>query len=252
MKEQKKLIIGRGIFAFIVFVCLGVIVVTEKSGEYLIPRAKEKMNSYLEEKYKDEQLYLENVTYKASTYKGKVLSIKNKNHYFYVYYTNKKITDTYKKDYLEGKNLLNYTENKLKKTIKEKVGITCNIEIITKLNTFTEKVQERIITEDNLLSLKFYNIKKELLIDSWTDKEILKEITNFIKNIKSQNITPKYYKITITNKKDITNSIEISNLTEGFLNEEYQYQIINAIINKSNEKLLKQKNITYKYLNEGE
>ena len=46
----------------------------------------------------------------------KVKNIKNKNHYFYIKYSNKKITDTYKEDYIQGKSLLNEIQKNLEKS----------------------------------------------------------------------------------------------------------------------------------------
>lgn len=251
MNKQKQLTVARGIFAFLVFIAFGVIIVTEKAGDLLIPRAKEKMETYLSENYSSIKgsLILNKVTYKNLKYKAKVTSKKNKNHFFYIYYSKRKTTDTYKKDYLKGNQLLKSIKINLNKEIKTKTNISTNVEIISDLDKYTKKVQERIITEENLSTLKFYYIKKELLIENWTTKEITQEITSLINSINSKNITPKYYEITITNKEDITESIKISNLTEKFLTNKYQEQIINDIINDSNSLILKQNKITYKYLN---
>ena len=117
MNKQKKLTLERGIFVFIVFVLLGVIVVTEKFGDVMTPKITKKINTYIEEKYKDLNLKTNDVTFKNTTYTMKVESKENKNHYFYIKYFNRKITDTYKKDYVEGKNLLAYIEKKIKTII---------------------------------------------------------------------------------------------------------------------------------------
>ena len=58
-------------------------------------------------------------------------------------------------------------------------------------------------------------------------------------------MTPKSYTITITNKNDITESIEIKNITK-----EVSKEIINDIINDEKSDLLKENKITYKYLNQ--
>lgn len=251
MNKQKQLTIARGIFAFIVFVAFGVIVVTEKAGGILIPKAKEKIETYLSINYGSikDNLIIKNVTYKNSKYQAKVISKKNKNHFFYVFYSNKKMTDTYKEDYQDGAQLFKKIKNNLNTEIKNKTNISVNTEIISNLNDYTEKVQERIIKEENLSNLKFFYLKKELVIENWTTKAITQEIISLINTINSKNITPKYYEITITNKKDITESIEISNLTEEFLTNKYQEQIISDIINNSNSLILKQNKITYKDLN---
>lgn len=251
MNKQKQLTIARGIFAFLVFVAFGVIVVTEKAGGILIPKAKEKINTYLRDNYSSikDSLTISNVTYENAKYKAKVTSKKNKNHFFYIFYSKRKMTDTYEKDYLDGNQLFKNIKKNLETEIKNKTNLSLEVETISNLNEYTEKVQERIIKEENLSCLKFYYLKKELLIENWNALSISKEITTLINSIYSKNFTPKYYEITITNKKDITESIEISNLTEEFLTNKYQEQIINDIINNSNSLILKQNKITYKYLN---
>ena len=243
MNKQKKLTLQRGIFVFIVFVALGVIVVTEKFGNIMIPKVTKKLNTYIEENYKDLNLNTNEVTYKNTTYTMKVESKENKHHYFYINYYNKQITDTYKKDYIEGKNLLNYIKKKLKKDINTKTNINCDVEITSTLDKYTNIVREKIIKEDNLLELKFYIIKKELIIDKWDEETITNKINNFLSNF--TDITPKSYTITVTNKDDITESIEIKNITK-----EVSKEIINDIIKDEKSDLLKENKITYKYLNQ--
>ena len=69
------------------------------------------------------------------------------------------------------------------------------------------------------------------------------------REISSHNITPKYYKFIITNKNDITESFEISNITKDFLSNPYNNHIINDILNNNNSNIIKENNIKYKYLN---
>lgn len=249
MDKQKKLVFERSIFVFIICVIFGVIIVTEKMGGLLIPKVTKKMNTYIEEKYNKEEFKYSPVTYKNTTYTMKVSSKDNKNHYFYVKYFGKKLSDTYKKDYKEGKKLLDYLKDKLKKDIMKKTSTSCDIEITSTLDEYTNIVRERIIKEDNLLELKFYKIKKELIITDWNKENITLEITNLINNYKENNITPKSYTIIITNKKDITKSIEIKNITEEFIDNSSNKEIINDIINDEKSDLLKNNKITYKYLN---
>lgn len=251
MKKQNNLLIARTIFYLIVFVSLGLIVVNEKSSSLLMPKIKKEIDTYIKNNYSsiENSLNIDKIEYKNSTYSVKATSKDNKNHYFYIYYTKKKITDTYKKDYLNGTNLFSNLEKKLKKEINEKTSTDCNIEILSTLDNYTTKVQERILNEEDLLSLKFYIIKEELIIDNWSSKEITKAINSFLTKINSKNIIPKYYEIIITNKNDITESIKISNLTADFITNPYQEQIINDIINDNNSIILKQSKIEYEYLN---
>lgn len=242
MNKQKKLLLERGIFILIVFVLLGVIVITEKFGSIMIPQATKKIETYIENKYKKLNLKENKVIFKNTTYTMKVESKENKNHYFYINYYNRKITDTYKKDYLEGKNLLTHIKKKLKKEINNKTNTNCDIEITSTLDKYTDLVKEKIIKEDNLLELKFFIIKKELIIDKWDEEIITNKINNFLD--KFTGITPKSYTITITNQEDITESIEIKNITNKVSKE-----IISDIINNKKSDLLKENKITYKYLN---
>lgn len=242
MNKQKKLLLERGIFILIVFVLLGVIVITEKFGSIMIPQATKKIETYIENKYKELNLKENKVIFKNTTYTMKVESKENKNHYFYINYYNRKITDTYKKDYLEGKNLLTHIKKKLKKEINNKTNTNCDIEITSTLDKYTNLVKEKIIKEDNLLELKFFIIKKELIIDKWDEEIIANKINNFLD--KFTGITPKSYTITITNQEDITESIEIKNITNKVSKE-----IISDIINNKKSDLLKENKITYKYLN---
>ncbi|MBQ9018932.1 MAG: hypothetical protein IJ097_01300 [Bacilli bacterium] len=251
MNQQKKLIIERGIFTFILFIILGVIVVTEKMGGVLIPKVTKKMNTYIKDNYKQEKtnFIYDEVTYKNTTYKMKVKSKYNKYHYFYIYYYSKKITDTYKEDYLEGKNLLNHIKKTIKKDIKNKTNINCEVEMTSKLNDYTDIVKQRIIKEDNILELKVFKVKKEFIINEWNEESITNTINKYLNKFKDNNITPKSHTIIITNKEDITESIEIKNINEKFIDNSANKEIINDIINNKKSDLLKENKITYKYLN---
>lgn len=250
MKKQKQLLFARSIFIFIILVAFGVIIVTEKAGGILIPKANEKIKDYINTKYKNEKdnFKLGKTTFKNTTYTMKVTNKENKNHYFYINYSHKKTTDTYKKDYVEGKTLLTYIKKNLKRDIEKETSTSCEIIILNTLDKYTTIVQNKIIKEDNLKELKFYNLKKEIIIKNWNSKEISEKISNTITMYKENNITPKNYIIIITNKDDVTNSIEIT-LNEEFINNSSQEKIISDIINDNNSKLLKENKITYKYLN---
>lgn len=254
MNKQRRLLFARNVFLFIIFVCFGVIIVTEKSAGLLIPKVEDKMQNYIGDNYQDIQNSIKTsaVTYDKTIYKMKVSSSKNKNHYFYIYYSNKKLSDTYKKDYVEGQQLLNSIKNKLEDNIRKEINTSVNVSIIATLDKYTSRVQDRIIKEDNLQSLKFYTIEKELTIDNWNSKTITAEISNLIKKCQDNSITPKSYTIIITNSKDIAESIEISNLTDKFINNKNSEKIINDILNDNNSKLVKDNKIKYKYLNEEE
>ena len=65
----------------------------------------------------------------------------------------------------------------------------------------------------------------------------------------SQNITPKNYTITIINKENIKETIQINNLTTDLKDNSSKETIIDDIINDRNSKLLKENDITYDFTN---
>lgn len=246
--NKNILIIERGIFTLLIVTMLGLIVVNEKGGEIFSSKIQKKIDTYINENYSSIKNHIElsPIEYKNKIFTITIKSKENKNHTFSITYNKGNITDTYQTDYKEGKKLLTHIEEEIKNEIYNKTNIECSIHTTTTFDNYTEKIQERLLKEDNLIDLKIYYIEKELMIDNWNNESISKEITNFIESIDKYNIEPKYYKIIITNVKDITDSIEINNITTDFLNENNKKEIINDILN-NNE--LKNSKITFKYLN---
>ena len=249
MKKEKQLAFARGIFAFIVFVILGVIVVTEKFGNLKIPKIEKEIENYRKENNLiDEDLQEEEIIFKNATYSMKITSKQNKNLYFYITYSNHKIKDTYKKDYLEGKTLLTKIQKDMEKEINQKTNTTCKVHIISTLNNYTTKVQEQIIKEEKLIELNFYTLEKEVLVNEWKKEDITKKIIETINKYETKKINPKNYTLIITNKNKASESIKIMNLTTEFQNNDAKEEIISDIINDENTKLLKQNKITYEIL----
>ena len=89
MNKQRRLLFARNVFLFIIFVCFGVIIVTEKSSGLLIPKVKTKMEDYISANYAEIQddFKMGTVTYDKTVYKTKVSNIKNKDHFFWIYYS---------------------------------------------------------------------------------------------------------------------------------------------------------------------
>lgn len=251
MNKQKKLLLERSIFLFIISIAFTFIIISEKKEVIFLPKAQKKFNDYLESNYSSMKntITVSAPELKKDNFIVKITSKENKHHFFYLYYANHKVTDTYQKDYVEGNQLLHYIEKKLQKEIKNKTNLTCTIKTTSSLNKYTQLIKERIIKEDNLLDLKFYTIEKEIMIDNWTPQEITNKINNSINSFTKYNITPKNYSITITNNNDISQSIRIENITNVFSNNPQNTQIINDIINDNNSNIIKQNKITYQYLN---
>ena len=249
MKKQKKLLFARNIFFFFIIIIFTIIIMSEKKDTILIPKATKKITSYIENKYNKDDFKLGDVSYKNNKYTMKVSSKDNNNRFFYIYYTKAGITDSYQEDYIEGKSFLFILKKDLEKSIKSIVNTKVTVEIPTTLDQYTDAVRERILNEDNLLELKFYIIKEELFIKEWDPTEIEKQIELCITKYNNSNITPKSFTIIINNDNEITESIEINNLTTDFINNPSKIEIINDILNDNNSILLKTNKITYVYKN---
>ena len=245
MNKQTKLVLERSIFFTFIFICFGLIIINEKQDLFITKRVEKQLNDYIEKKYSKLNLEKSPIKYKNKVFSIKLTSKENKNYYFYVKYSNKKITDTYKEDYLKGKTFLKYIENKIKKEIIKKTSTQCTISINTSFDKMRDIIKERLLKEDDLIHLKIYNIEKELIIEKWNSKDITNNITNLINTYNGYNITPKHFQIRITNKEDITESITIKNIKNNFISIQNNEQIIKDILKNNNSQLLKQYEITY-------
>lgn len=251
MKQDKKLTLEMFLLFIIIFITFGTIVLTEKLAPYNIPKVDKKLNNYLKENYKEilDEVKINDTTYKNTVYKLKITHKENKNLYFYINYENKNISDTYKTDYLKGKTLLTKISKDIEKEIKSKTKKEVKVTITKNLNDFSNQVKKRLLEEENLLSLKIYTLNLEYEINEFNTENIINIIKIKTSSFEKQNITPKNFNITITDKNDITKSVEINNITTELVNSTSFNQIISDIINKEKSNILKENNITYQYLN---
>ena len=245
MNKQTKLVLERSIFFTFVFVCFGLIIINEKQDLFITKRVEKKLNDYIEKKYNKLNLDKSPIKYKNTTFTIKLSSKDNINYFFYVKYSNKKITDTYKDDYVKGKIFLKYIEKKLNKEIIKNTSTQCKISINTSFDKMRDIIKERLLNEEDLIHLKIYDIEKDLMIENWNSTEITDNINNLIYKFNENNITPKSFQIRITNKKDITESITIKNIKNNFISIQNNEQIIKDILKNNNTSLLKQYEITY-------
>ena len=171
MNKQRRLLYGQALFTILIMVSLTLIIINEKKNIILIPKIEKKIDSYIEENYNDlKNINKSKITIKNNKYIVKISSKKNKNLYFYITYSNNKITDTYKKDYLEGKTLLNKIEKNLEEDIFNKINIKSKVIIDNKLNNYTDQIKEKIIKED-IKEIKIYNIETSTNINKWNKND---------------------------------------------------------------------------------
>lgn len=249
MRQDKKLMLGMTILFLITFIFFGTLVTTEKLAPYYTDKIKERFENYIKENYKEENnnLKIGKISYKNQQYKAKVSNKNNKDLYFTITYQNKEITDTYKKDYLEGKTLLNELEKNLEEKIKENTDQSVTISIPLSLDKYTNKIQKNLIN-NNLENTKIYDI--EFTINSNIEiTSIVNKIEEIIAELSSMNIYPNHYNITINNKKS---KLTINNLTNNTIEKTTLTKIISDIITNNESDIIKTNNISYQYTNKGE
>lgn len=244
--NRNKLTYGMAFFFLISFTLLGFIVVEEKKVDIMMPKVEKKIDTYLKEHYVSikTELKKEKLIYdeKNKKFIQKITNHQNKNLYFYLSYQKKKIISTYKEDYQYGKTLLTHIEKNLEEQINDK---TIKVKINTPLNKMSQEVKEQLLKEKNLKNLKIYTIEKDLKVDFFTLPYILQAINQLSIEHKANQISPKNYTLTITNRSDITQSIKIENL---ILPNNYIKEIITGVL--TNDKTTETKyNIKYSYLN---
>lgn len=252
MKRQKRLTIEMTIFVFIISICFGIIVLTEKIAPYFSPKIDKKLNKYLKENYTSiiSELKIGNTNYKDTAYQLKISSTKNENLYFNLKYSDQKITDTYQEDYLEGKTLLSKLSSNAEKELSKKYNKEVKITILTTLNKFSDQIKKKIINEESITSLPIYSLETDLST-KWDKESISTEIITFHHKLLQDNITPKNYNLIIVDKNKINKSIKINNLTKEIIeNNEILPSIINDIINGNNSNILNENNITYEQIKE--
>lgn len=234
----------------IVILLLGLIIINEKKKDFLIPKIEKQITSYLEENYQNEtkDFTYSNLKRKNDSYTLKVKNSSNKNLYFIVIYKNNKITDTYKKDYLEGNTLNNYMSKKMNDKINSSINITKSnyikytISYNTKLNDCTNNVKEKLLSKDYNQPIYTINIETEYQ-DSIELKTILANILEYTNTL---NLRPKNYNITLNNEKNLTKSMNL------IIDNDIMVNSIDEVVQviMSNDKTLLQKyNIKLKYLN---
>lgn len=254
MNTKNSLTIGMGIFFIIVFLTFGTIVVNEKSKTIFLPKIDKKLDTYIQVKYKNiiKEININKTSYNDLTYiyEKKVTNKKNKNLYFFVNYKNKKISSSYKKDYVEGKSLLNYLEKSISNKIpKSKKYLNIKINFTKKLNNYSNNIKYLLIN-GNIKQIKevpIYSINSDIYVKKIDKENLLLSINSFYNFIKSNNLKPKEYNLTLIDKNNISNALEIKKINDNLITNNLD-EIISGIIN--NDKNINNKfNITYRYMN---
>lgn len=247
-KTESKLFFEMTIFFFIIVLCFGLLVIKEKSTSFKKEKVSNKINEYINSNYKDikDELKKDKIEYKNNIYSMKLYNSKNKDLNFVINYKNKKITSTYKEDYLEGKSLFSILEknmnDKLSKINTNNTYKDLKITYDLKLNNCTDNIKNKIINGNYDLSLYTVNDKRTINLNSTTLQNEITKLHEYITLIK---LNPKNYNLTYTDLNNETKSINI------IINEEILKNNIDVgrIIIENDEKNLNLYNIKVKNLN---
>lgn len=247
-KTESKLYFEMIIFFFIIILCFGLLIIKEKGNSYKKNKINEKIDDYIESEYKDNinDIVSSKIKQDKNTYYKIVYNSSNKDLNFKVTYKNKKITSTYKKDYLEGKSLFSVLEknmnDKLKKVNSDNYYKSLKITYNLTLNNCTDSIKSKLISGDYNLSLYTVNDKRSITLT----KEVLQsEIMKLHNYMISLNFIPKDYNLTYTDINNETKSINIIVSEETLKNN----VDVGRIIIENDEKNLNLNNIKVKYLN---
>ncbi len=228
---KNRLTLYMGMLYLFVILSFGLIIINEKKPLQI----EKRLNSYVKENYKEE-FNTSKIKKKDKSYYIKLSNKKNKHLYFYVYYKDKKIISTYDNDYKEGKTLNNYMSKYQSKKLRNK---NYKIKYETKLNNYTKSVKEKIINGN--YDVPVYTIYVE---ETYTDLYTkLNEINTYINTIK---LTPKNYNITLENKENIKESINIK-ISSDIMNSSLDKVVLS--INNNDKLTLNKLNVKVKYLN---
>ena len=247
-KTESKLLFEMTIFFFIVVLCFGLLIIKEKSESFKKDKANKKIIEYIDTNYKDikNEFKKDKLKYKNNAYSMKIYNNDNKDLNFTINYKNKKITSTYKEDYLEGKSLFTVLEktmnDKLIKNNSDNYYKNLKITYDLKLNNCTDIIKNKLIKGNYDLSLYTINDKRSINLNSETLQSELIKLHEYIISLK---LNPKDYNLTYTDINNETKSINIIVSEETLKNG----VDVGKIIIENDEKSLNLNNIKVKYLN---
>lgn len=246
---KNRLMLEMSIFAVLLFTACALLVIHEKKNEYLIPKIDQKLKEYVKEKYPNlmKEVNIHKTVYhkKKASYLMRIENKKNKGLYFIVRYKNKKITSSYKIDYLEGKTLLSKLENELEAQLRKKVTNKITLHFTQKLNEYNSSIYDRIISNDHIPELSIYNINAELESNDFQINSLVTSISNFYHFIHHEGYHPNYYQLRIIHSKNITKEIKLKFLSEKLITQNLE-EIIEGIIQK-NPTISSKFSIKYEY-----
>ena len=247
-----KLKMGYTIFAILIITAFAMVVVQEKMKPMLAEKIDKKIINYADSNYEEDMkvsgLNISVTKYKNNSYQKTICNAINDKLCFTIIYKNKEFTDNHQENYVEGKEFLEYTSNKINKKINKKYKEKTTVTIDKKLNEYNDKIKDKLLAEENLLSLSIYNLDIELTSDL-NEKNITKLLIDTNKKLEKLDIIPKTYSFTIIDNNDITKYITIKNIKPDLIKSNSINTVIKNILNNNKDDIIINNNIEFELNN---
>lgn len=260
MREKRNLIFGRSFFFLIIFIIFGVIVILEKGNPIKFYVAKKELESYIEENYPSlyQEFDVSSLSFKPkeNSYNITVHDKRNKDLLFRIYYgNNNKVIDTYQEDYIEGNTYRLLVENKMTKTLQDKIKknslskefSSYKVSMLTSLDKLDSSDRDALINKKNISELNIYTIEATTNATNMNAINYAEKFLNLCKLTEEINFYPISYKLLICMETEESKCVEVNNVTRKVMQDE-DIESIFQIMLQNKEKVEQEYGITYKII----
>ena len=216
-RKMNSLMIGQALLFGLIIVFFGIIIVREKVPSLKSKNVEEDINLYYEDNYHDLDVTKGDLEYNKSnnsysiTYYDKAYEELN----FTITYSNNKITDNYKDNYVKGKDVLKRASKDVLDKYKDIFSNTNyeNIKVEFKDLDEYSKAEVVDILEGNIYNTGYYSVSYYVKVDS-LDEVYLNNLINSFNTIAADNgLVTNNYSVTFDNN-GIIKIVEGGNFNE--------------------------------------
>lgn len=216
-KKMNRLMIGQALLFGLVIIFFGIIIVNEKVPSLKSKNVEEDINLYYEDNYHDLDVSKGDLKYNKDdnsfsiTYYDKNYKELN----FAITYTNNKITDNYKENYVKGKDVLKRASKDVLDKYKDIFSNTNYEKIKVEFKDLDEysKAEAIDILEGNIYNTGYYSVSYYVKVDS-LDEVYLNNLINSFNTIAADNgLVTNNYSVTFDNN-GIIKIVEGGNFNE--------------------------------------
>ena len=216
-RKMNSLMIGQALLFGLIIVFFGIIIVREKVPSLKSKNVEEDINVYYEDNYNDLDVSKGDLVYNKDdnsysiTYYDKAYEELN----FTITYSNNKITDNYKDNYVKGKDVLKRASKDVLDKYKDIFSNTNyeNIKVEFKDLDEYSKAEVIDILEGNIYNTGYYSVSYYVKVDSLDDVYLNNLINSFNSIALSNGLNTNNYSVTFDNN-GIIKIVEGGNFNE--------------------------------------